>query len=536
MSLREIWSGRRGKRTGAASPTSRSGTGRAGSGPVVQMTGICMDFPGGRALDEVSLTLHAGEVHALMGGNGAGKSTLIKVLTGVHAAADGQIVVEGRSRTFSGPADAESAGVTAAYQETFLCTNLSIGENVMLGHEIRGLLGIDWVRTRQRAGSVLAELGIDDLDPRLPLSGLSPASQQLVSIARAMVSAPRVLVLDEPTSSLEAGETARLFQVLDRLRSQGVAIVFVSHFLEQVYTISDRMTVLRDGRVVGEFLTRQVERAELISTMMGSSLQALQEIGSQRRDHRVEPSDQPWYRAIAVAQQGALEEVDLEIYGGEVVGLAGLRGSGRSTLGRLLSGASRSDSGTVEIGGQAIRLHSPAHGLAHRLAFAGERRRHAGLIEELTVRQNVLLALQAMRGWRTPVARGEVDALLGHLLERLDLDAGAADATVGELSGGNQQKVLLARWLAIRPRLLVLDEPTRSMDVAAKVHVQAQVAALAREGVSVVFISSELDEVVRLSDRIVVLKDREVIGEISNGPGLSVDTIVEMIAADRDEF
>src|SRR5690625_3573602 len=254
MSLREIWSGRRGKRTGAASPTSRSGTGRAGSGPVVQMTGICMDFPGGRALDEVSLTLHAGEVHALMGGNGAGKSTLIKVLTGVHAAADGQIVVDGRSRTFSGPADAESAGVTAAYQETFLCTNLSIGENVMLGHEIRGLLGIDWVRTRQRAGSVLAELGIDDLDPRLPLSGLSPASQQLVSIARAMVSAPRVLVLDEPTSSLEAGETARLFQVLDRLRSQGVAIVFVSHFLEQVYTISDRMTVLRDGRVVGELL------------------------------------------------------------------------------------------------------------------------------------------------------------------------------------------------------------------------------------------------------------------------------------------
>jgi len=534
MSLREIWTGRRGKRPRTPSPTAGPATGRSAAGPVVQMTGICMDFPGGRALDEVSLTLRAGEVHALMGGNGAGKSTLIKVLTGVHAAAGGQIVVDGRPRTFSGPADAEAAGITAAYQETFLCTNLSIGENVMLGHEIRGLLGIDWVRTRRRAASVLAELGLDDLDPRLPLSGLSPASQQLVSIARAMVSAPRALVLDEPTSSLEAGETARLFQVLDRLRAQGVAIVFVSHFLEQVYAISDRMTVLRDGQVVGEFLTREVERAELISTMMGSNLEALQEIGSQRRDHRVEPSDQPWYRAIAVAQQGALEEVDLEIYSGEVVGLAGLRGSGRSTLGRLLSGASRSDSGTVEVGGRAVRLHTPAHGLAHRLAFAGERRRHAGLIEELTVRQNVLLALQAMRGWRTPVARAEVDALLGHLLERLDLDPGAADAVVGELSGGNQQKVLLARWLAIRPRLLVLDEPTRSMDLAAKVHVQAQVAALAREGVSVVFISSELDEVVRLSDRIVVLKDREVIGEISNGPGLSVDTIVEMIAADRD--
>ncbi len=535
MSLRELWSGRRGPRavTGLRGPAAPAG-GPLTSAPVVRMTGICMDFPGGRALSDVDLCLRPGEVHALMGGNGAGKSTLIKVLTGVHDASAGRIEVDGEGRTFSGPADAEASGITAAYQEAFLCTNLSIGENVMLGHEIRGRIGIDWARTRERARVVLGDLGLDDLDPRLRLAHLSPASQQLVSIARAMVSAPRVLVLDEPTSSLEASETARLFRVLDRLRSQGVAIVFVSHFLEQVYAISDRMTVLRDGHVVGEYLTREIERAELISAMMGSNLEALQEIGSQRRDHRVEPTDEAWYRAKGVAQHGALEEVDLEIYGGEVVGLAGLRGSGRTTLGRLLAGASRSDGGSIEVRGRAIRLHNPAHGLEHRLAFAGERRRDAGLIESFTVRQNVVLALQAMRGWRTPVARAEVDTLLTYLLERLDLDHGAADVPVRELSGGNQQKVLLARWLAIRPRLLVLDEPTRSMDVAAKVHVQAQVAALAREGVSVVFISSELDQVVRLSDRIVVLKDREVIGEISNGPGLSVDTIVEMIAADRD--
>lgn len=507
----------------------------ASARPVVEMTGITVEIDGTTILHDVDLRLFPGEIHALMGGNGAGKSSMVKALTGAYRISAGEVRIAGRPVTLSGPAAAEAAGVAAAFQDVDLCGNLSIAENVMIGHEARRWYGISWAATRRRAAAVLDELGLGEFDPRLAVSVLPPAMQQLVAIARAMVTRPKVLVLDEPTSSLDADEVATLFRALGKLREQGVAILFVSHFLEQVYSISDRITVLRDGRWQGEYPTRELDRAVLIAKMIGKELSELRRIGSERRAHRAEPTGAPVYRAVGVGRRGEFEATDFELHRGEVVGLGGLRGSGRSEFGQLLAGVVRHDSGTIQIDGRKVALPNPAAALRRRIAFASEDRRDGGIIEELSVRDNIILALQGMRGWARPISRGERDALVDRFMDSLAIVAPGPDAPARQLSGGNQQKVLLARWLATRPHVLVLDEPTRGVDIAAKVEIQARVAEMARDGVAIVFISSELDEVIRLSDRVAILKDRRKIGEVSNGPGLSVDTIIEMIAADDED-
>lgn len=504
--------------------------------PVVEMAGITVEIDGTTILHGVDLRLFPGEIHALMGGNGAGKSSMVKALTGAYGISAGEVRIAGEPVTLSGPGAAEAAGIAAAFQDVDLCGNLSVAENVMIGHEERRWYGISMAATRRRAAAVLEELGLGDLDPRLTVSALPPAMQQLVAIARAMVTHPKVLALDEPTSSLDADEVETLFRALRRLREQGVAILFVSHFLEQVYAISDRITVLRDGRGQGEYPTRELDRAVLISTMIGKDLTELRRIGSERREHRADPTGEPVYRASGIGRRGEFAPTDFELHRGEVVGLGGLRGSGRSELGQLLAGVARRDSGTIQIDGRKVALPNPAAALRRRIAFASEDRRDGGIIEELSVRDNIILALQGIRGWARPISRAERDALVSRFMESLGIVAPGPDAPARQLSGGNQQKVLLARWLATRPHVLVLDEPTRGVDIGAKVEIQARVAEMAREGVAVVFISSELDEVVRLSDRIAILKDRRKIGEVSNGPGLSVDTIIEMIAAgDEDD-
>lgn len=507
----------------------------ASTRPVVEMTGITVVIDATTVLQDVDLRLFPGEIHALMGGNGAGKSSLVKALTGAYRIDAGEVRIAGEQVVLSGPAAAEAAGVAAAFQDVDLCGNLSIAENIMIGHEERRWYGISWGATRRRAIEVLDELGLGHLDPRRAVSTLAPAIQQLVAIARAMVTHPKVLVLDEPTSSLDADEVATLFRALRTLRDHGVAILFVSHFLEQVYAISDRITVLRDGVGQGEYPTRELDRAVLIAKMIGKDLTELRRIGSERREHHADPTGEPVYRAIDLGRRGEFEATDLELHRGEVVGLGGLRGSGRSEFGQLLAGVVRRDSGTISIDGRALALPNPAAALRHRIAFASEDRRDAGIIEELSVRDNIILALQGIRGWARPISRAERDALVDRFMESLMIVAPGLDAPARQLSGGNQQKVLLARCLATRPSVLVLDEPTRGVDIRAKVEIQARVAEMAREGMAVVFISSELDEVVRVSDRIAILKDRRKIGEVSNGPGLSVDTIIEMIAADDED-
>ncbi|QEO16262.1 sugar ABC transporter ATP-binding protein [Agromyces intestinalis] len=502
--------------------------------PVIEMMSITVAFPGVLALDGVDLRLYPGEVHAIMGENGAGKSTLIKALTGATPVESGEIRVDGIPRRLANASESRAVGIEPVYQEEYLVRNLSVLENVMLGHEARGRLGIDWRRTRAQARSMLAELGLEDLDPKLKLAYLTPAVRQLVAIARAMVAHPRVLVLDEPTSSLDAREADRLFAVVRRLRDRGVAIVFVSHFLEQVYAISDRMTVLRNGRRVGEYLTRELDRADLISKMMGKDIVGLRAITSQRKAHSHDPEGPVVYRAVSLGRRGDLEKTDIELHRGEIVGLAGLRGSGRTELASLMSGAQRPDSGSLFLNERPTSIPTPGSGIRQRIAMSSENRRDGGIIGELSMRENLVLALQALRGWARPLTKAERDDLVEWCIDAFRIHTPRPDIPVKYLSGGAQQKVLLARWLATRPKVLILDEPTRGIDIAAKVDIQARIAQLAADGVAVLFISSELEEVVRLSDRIIVLKDREKIGELSNGPGVTADSIVEMIAADHD--
>jgi len=482
--------------------------------PLVSMRGITIRFPGVLALDGVDFVLRAGEVHSVMGENGAGKSTLIKALTGVYAIDSGTITVAGEERQFGSTADAQQAGISTVYQEVNLCTNLSVGENVMLGHEPRNRWGIDWKASHREAARHLESLGLR-LDTHSLLSSHSIAVQQLVAISRAMVLDSRVLVLDEPTSSLDREEVERLFAVIRDLRDNGVAILFVSHFLEQVYEISDRITVLRHGKLVGDYSARELSRADLVTKMVGRELVELEAI-SEMAERTIERSTTPVLRATGVGRRGVLEPVDLDVYDGEVVGIAGLLGSGRTELVRLLYGADRADVGEVEVHGEPVRIASPRHAIAHRIAFSSENRHAEGVVADLTVGENIVLGIQAQRGWHRKVRRAEYDAVVKEYISALGVQPADPNVIVGTLSGGNQQKVLLARWLATAPELIILDEPTRGIDVGAKADIQRKVTELSRQGLSVIFISSELEEVLRVAQRVVVMRDRRQLGVLES--------------------
>lgn len=495
--------------------------------PIVEMTGITIAFPGVLALDGVDFRLLPGEVHALMGENGAGKSTLIKALTGVYAIDSGTIAVAGSVRRFEATADAHAAGISTVYQEINLCANLSVGENVMLGHEQRKRGVIDWRATHAEAERHLAGLGLR-LDPRSQLASHSIAIQQLIAIARAMVLDAKVLILDEPTSSLDRGEVEQLFAVIRDLREARVAILFVSHFLDQVYEIADRITVLRNGQLVREHLAAELPKDALVAEMIGRELDDLAAI-SERADRAVDRSGTPVVKATGLGKRGMLSPADLEVYDGEVVGLAGLLGSGRTELVRLLYGADRADSGEVSVDGKKARIHTPRHAIDHGIAFSSEDRRAEGVVADLSVAENMVLGIQARRGWMRRVSKSEQDAVVGEYMSALDVRPADPTIPVGNLSGGNQQKVLLARWLATAPELLILDEPTRGIDVGAKADIQRKVAELSEKGLSVVFISSELEEVLRIAQRVIVLRDRRAIGEL-DAHAVDLDGLVDYIA------
>ena len=498
---------------------------------VVEMRGITVEFPGVRALDGVDLTLHRGEVHALMGENGAGKSTLIKTLTGVYQPTAGTVTVDGERVAFAGPGDAQAAGVSTVYQEVNLCENLTVAENVMLGYEPRRRGGVDWRATRRQAAELLERLDVR-IDPASSLGSHSLAVQQLVAICRSLVLSPHVLVLDEPTSSLDADEVERLFAVVRRLRDDGVAILFVSHFLEQVYAISDRMTVLRNGRLVGEFRTSELPRRELVHHMIGGSLEVLEQLEeAPKRSLAPDAAAKPVLQAAALTRKGSVEPFDLSVHAGEVVGLAGLLGSGRTELARLLTGVDKPDGGTLSVDGKLVRFGSPRAALKRKIAHSSEDRKAEGIVGDLTVRENIVLALQADRGWARRLPGRLADEIVEKYISALGIRPANPDALVRNLSGGNQQKVLLARWLATAPRVLVLDEPTRGIDVGAKAEIQRLVAELAADGMAVVFVSAELEEVLRLSHRVAVLRDRAKVGELDNTGDLGVDDVVDLIAS-----
>ncbi|WP_084960291.1 sugar ABC transporter ATP-binding protein [Thermoactinospora rubra] len=494
--------------------------------PILEMTGIGKQFPGVRALDGVDLRLRPGEVHALMGENGAGKSTLIKVLTGVHAADAGTVTLAGRQVAFAGPQEAQRAGISTVYQEVNLCANLSVAENVLIGREPRRFGRIQWGAMRRRAAELLSRLELD-VDVTAPLADYSLAIQQMVAIARAVDVEARVLILDEPTSSLDAGEVAQLFRVMRRLKDRGLAILFVSHFLDQVYEIADRMTILRNGRLVGEYRTSELSQRALVGKMIGRELAELERL----EDRPPARTTGTLLQAEGVGRAGAIEPFSLTIREGEVVGLAGLLGSGRTELARLLFGADHATSGTLKVDGRPVHLRTPHAAMNHKIAFCSEDRKADGLIPDLTVRENIVLALQAMRGWTRPVPRQQQEELVGRYVKALRISPPDPDVPVRTLSGGNQQKVLLARWLILEPRLLILDEPTRGIDVGAKAEIQRLVAELSDGGMAVLFVSAELEEVLRLSHKVGVLRDRRLIDELPNDAALTTEVLMETIAS-----
>jgi simple sugar transport system ATP-binding protein len=495
---------------------------------LLEMRGITRLFPGVRALEGVDLTVRRGEVHALMGGNGAGKSTLINVLTGVIPRDAGAILLEGRSVAPTSPRAAESLGISTVYQEINLIPDLSIEENICLGRQPLRWGMVRWGGIRRRARAAMARLELD-LDVSRQLSTCSVAVQQMVALARALDIEAKLLVLDEPTSSLDEKEADELFAVMRRLRCQGLGIVFVTHFLDQVYAVSDRITVLRDGRLVGEYAAGDLPRLELVARMIGRPLSEPTEPAPLRA---LAPADAtaPLLAAEGLGRRGALRPLDLSLAAGEAMGLAGLLGSGRSELARLLFGIDRADSGRLRVAGRLAKIRSPRQAIRLRLAFTPEDRKTAGIVPNLSVRENIVLALQASRGpWRK-LSRGRQQQIAEQFIATLGIRTASPEAPLRTLSGGNQQKVLLARWLATEPRLLILDEPTRGIDVGAKDDVQKLVRSLRDQGMGIVFISGELDEVVRNSQRVVVLRDRQKVGELS-GDAVTEKRILEVIAS-----
>ncbi|MFM0325554.1 sugar ABC transporter ATP-binding protein [Caballeronia glebae] len=502
--------------------------------PVLELRGIDKRFAGVHALQDVNLTLYPGEVHALMGQNGAGKSTLIKVLTGVVSLDAGEILLDGHAIRPDSPLAAQKLGISTVYQEVNLCPNLSVAENIFAGYfPRRGALAgyrIDWDATHRQARELLARIGLD-IDVTRVLTSYSVAVQQMVAIARALKLSSKVLILDEPTSSLDDDEVRRLFDVLRRLRDQGLAILFVTHFLNQVYAISDRITVLRNSRRVGEWPTGELGTQALIAAMLGRELAAAQARQSPPDDIETAAQEAALLDATRLGQKGQLQPLDLRVRAGEVVGVAGLLGSGRTELAKLLFGLEKPDEGELRIDGVPVSFTTPAQAIRHGIAFCPEERKADGIVAELSLRENIALALQARMGARRCLTRAEQNALAERFVRALGIKAATLDMPIGLLSGGNQQKALIARWLATEPRLLILDEPTRGIDVAAKQEIMDEILRLASTGMAVLFISSEISEVVRIANRIVVLRDRRKVGELP--AGTSEDTVCEMIGAEH---
>jgi len=501
--------------------------------PLVEMRGIEKLFPGVRALDGVDFTLRRGEIHSLMGENGAGKSTLIKILGGAYRPDRGTIALSGQAIYPVSPLAAQRLGISTVYQEINLIPELSVAENLSIGREPRRLGFIDWRAVRRRGQEMMERLDLK-IDVTRALRSYSIAVQQMVAIARALDEKAQVLVLDEPTSSLDAAEVRQLFAVMRRLRNEGLGIVFISHFLDQVYEVSDRLTVLRNGKLVGEYATAELPRLELISKMIGKDPAAVEAMETRHGAPQPEAAHPTLLTARGLSRRHALESLDLEIRAGEVVGLAGLLGSGRTETARLLFGIDRPDGGTLTIAGAPVVRLSPRGSIRRGLAFAPEDRKAQGIVPELSVRENIVLALQGHRGWWRKLSLGRQRELVNGFIKALGIATPDAEKPVGQLSGGNQQKVILARWLAMQPKLLILDEPTRGIDVGAKAEIERLVARLCQEGMALLFISSELEEVSRDSHRVVVLRDRRKVAELQ-GSEIDLQNIMRHIAAEPDK-
>ncbi|SER10044.1 monosaccharide ABC transporter ATP-binding protein, CUT2 family [Faunimonas pinastri] len=491
---------------------------------VLKASGLSKFFPGVRALDKVDFELAEGEIHALLGENGAGKSTLIKLVTGVYGRDEGTIQLAGEEVDPKDTTDAQRLGIGTVYQEVNLLPNLSVAENLFLGRQPMRFGLVDRKAMKARAKALLAEYNLH-LDPAEPLSRFSVAVQQIIAIARAVDLSGRVLILDEPTASLDAGEVQVLFRIMRRLRDRGMGVVFVTHFLDQVYEVSDRITVLRNGRLVGTRETAELPRLELVSMMLGRELSA----EALHRGGRREVAGEPLVSFKGFGKNRYVEPFDLEIRRGEVVGMAGLLGSGRTETAKLAFGIEQADSGEARVEGHPVKLQSPRDAIRLRFGYCPEDRKTEGIVGELSVRENIILALQARRGWLKPLPRREQEEIAGRYIKLLGIKTPDAERSIQFLSGGNQQKALLARWLATDPEFLILDEPTRGIDVGAHAEIIRLIERLCDDGLALLVISSEIEEIVSYSDRVVVLRDRRHVGSLS-GDEVAMEPIMQTIA------
>ena len=494
---------------------------------VLSMRDISKTFPGVKALQHVDFTLRKGEIHALMGENGAGKSTLIKVLTGVHSLDGGEIRIAGSDAPIinKSPQDAQSHGISTVYQEVNLCPNLSVAENLFIGREPRKFGFIDWHTMNKKATELLKSL---DIDARATdkLEECSLAKQQMIAIARAVDMKCQVLILDEPTSSLDDEEVEKLFVLMRRLQKEGVGIIFVTHFLEQVYAVCDRITVLRNGTLVGEYPVKELPRVELVAKMMGKNFDDLADI---KGDHKVLEKFEPVIEAEQVGRKGSIKPFDFAVNKGEVVGLTGLLGSGRSELVRAIYGADKPDTGKIKVNGKEVKINSPLDAMKQGMAYLPEDRKKDGILADLSVRENIIIALQAKRGMFHPMSRKEMEEAADKYIDMLQIKTASRETPIKSLSGGNQQKVIIGRWLLTNPDYLILDEPTRGIDIGTQTEIQKLVLDLADQGMAVTFISSEVEEMLRTCSRMGVLRDGKKVGEIS-GDQLTQEGVMKAIA------
>ena len=502
-------------------------------GAVLEMRGICKYFPGVRALQDVDFTLRRGEVHALMGENGAGKSTLIKVLTGVYPKDGGEVRIEGMDgpAVIRSPQDAQNAGISTVYQEITLCPNLSVAENMYIGRT-KGAV-TNWKAMNSGAGKILESLGIP-ASPTQQLGSCSIAVQQMVAIARAVDMECKVLILDEPTSSLDEQEVQKLFGLMRDLRKKGVGIIFVTHFLEQVYEVCDRITVLRDGTLVGEYVIEDLPRVKLVSKMLGKDLDDMSDIKSEMGGETVVLEGAPVLEAKGLCSSAGIKPFDFSIRKGEVNGFTGLLGSGRSECVRAIFGADHVTGGAVKVDGKDVKIRKPLDAMKQGIGYLPEDRKGDGIVGDLSVRENIILALQVMKGFFRPFSRAQAEAFADEYIKLLEIKTASADTPIKSLSGGNQQKCILARWLLTDPKYLILDEPTRGIDIGTKIEIQKLVLKLAAEGKSITFISSEIDEMLRTCSRLVVMRDRKAVGELS-GEDLTQTKIMATIAGGDEE-
>ena len=483
--------------------------------PRLEVRDIEKSFPGVRALSGVSYDVRAGEVHALMGENGAGKSTLIKIMSGVVQPDKGAILVDGVETKLAGPDDARRAGVATIYQELLLFPELTVAENIFLGHAPKGRFGrIDLAAMRERARSLIASLEIDDLDPDEAVGRLSVGNRQRVEILRALSHDARVLIMDEPTAALTEADVRRLFDIVRRLRARGVGVVYISHRMDEIFEISDRVTVLRDGAFIGTRATPQTNSGELVEMMVGRRIEAL-------FPKIVAPLGDAVLEARDLVAKPHTRSVSLTVRAGEIVGLAGLVGSGRSELAQTLFGITPAESGEIKLAGRAVTIRSPAEARAFGLAYVPEDRGSQGLVRPMSVKHNFSLAGLNRLTWLGFIDRAAELKLAQDAVKQFDVKTSTLDEAAGRLSGGNQQKIVLGKWLANKPRLLILDEPTRGIDVGAKAEIHRLMSELAGEGVAILMISSELPEVLGMSDRVLVMREGRIVAEFPRAEATS---------------